>query len=248
MKKRKSLKGMTLMEVIIALAIFAMLGVVLVQVGSLIDRTTRATVKLNRRVNAQSPYAASQTVNYMESNDEGVLESKDFAYDAMDINVSIDDMSGNPKTIKVQYKDYTYNEESGELIVDTIVVNEKDVKAQETISATRYNTRDLVMKNNNIHDTNLPNSNHDLKFAVIDEASKAEVILRESNDYKYRLTDSTGVPLMSYTFTSDDESLAKVSVDGTVIKGASAKAGDSVKVTATKENSPTYIWLVKFED
>ena len=62
--KKKNLKGTTLLEVIIALAIFAMLGVILVTLGSNVDKQTKSSIKLNKRVALQAPYAASQQEKY----------------------------------------------------------------------------------------------------------------------------------------------------------------------------------------
>ena len=40
--KKKSLKGMTLAEVIISMAVFAMLGVILIKLGMVVDTTTKS--------------------------------------------------------------------------------------------------------------------------------------------------------------------------------------------------------------
>lgn len=68
MKKTKKLKGMTLVEIIIAIAVFAVLGVILITAGTTIDNLTRATTNLKDKLVTQSPYAANQRVQYEDSN------------------------------------------------------------------------------------------------------------------------------------------------------------------------------------
>lgn len=63
--KKKTLKGMTLMEVIIAIAVFAVFGVILVTAGTTIDNLTKATTNLKKKVTMQSPYAANQLKSYL---------------------------------------------------------------------------------------------------------------------------------------------------------------------------------------
>lgn len=64
--KKKTLKGMTLMEVIIAIAVFAVFGVILVTAGTTIDNLTKATTNLKKKVSTQSPYAANQLHSYVD--------------------------------------------------------------------------------------------------------------------------------------------------------------------------------------
>lgn len=44
--KKKKLKGMSLVEIIISLAVMAIMGILLITLGTTIDSTTRATNKL----------------------------------------------------------------------------------------------------------------------------------------------------------------------------------------------------------
>lgn len=55
--KRKTLKGMTLMEIIISLAILAVLTLVLVQTSTVIDTYIKSTKNINQKVTAQAPVA-----------------------------------------------------------------------------------------------------------------------------------------------------------------------------------------------
>lgn len=66
--KKKTLKGMTLMEVIIAIAVFAVFGVILVTAGTTIDNLTKATTNLKKKVTMQSPYAANHLHSYVDQN------------------------------------------------------------------------------------------------------------------------------------------------------------------------------------
>ena len=61
-KKRKSLKGMTLYEVIISLAIVAAMTLILVNTSALIDRLTASSNHVNRRVAEQAPKAETKYV------------------------------------------------------------------------------------------------------------------------------------------------------------------------------------------
>ena len=64
MHKRKKYKGMTLIEILIALAIFAMLGSLLVLAGIQIDNTMKASNKLKKKMLVEAPYAANQLEKY----------------------------------------------------------------------------------------------------------------------------------------------------------------------------------------
>lgn len=63
-KNKRKLKGMTLVEMIISLAIFAIMGAVLVMVGMHVDNTTRATTTLKGNIALESPYAANREKTY----------------------------------------------------------------------------------------------------------------------------------------------------------------------------------------
>ena len=61
MKKLKSkLSGMTLVEMIVALAVFAMLALILVLMGSAVKKNTRAANNLNSRIAVNGPIAEAQ--------------------------------------------------------------------------------------------------------------------------------------------------------------------------------------------
>ena len=65
MKKRnKKVKGMTLVEMIISIAIFAMMGGLLILVGTHIDAKNKATNDMKLKISKESPYAANGVVNY----------------------------------------------------------------------------------------------------------------------------------------------------------------------------------------
>ncbi|MCM1008940.1 MAG: type II secretion system GspH family protein [Ruminococcus flavefaciens] len=59
-KNKKKLRGMTLVEVVIAIVIFASLSLVLVVVGNSIEAHQRAARKLNNKVAVQGPVAEAQ--------------------------------------------------------------------------------------------------------------------------------------------------------------------------------------------
>ncbi len=59
-KNGKKLKGMTLIEMIISLAIFAIMSLVLLTIGQVVDKQMRATTNLKEKVVQQSPIAANR--------------------------------------------------------------------------------------------------------------------------------------------------------------------------------------------
>lgn len=61
-KTKKSLKGMTLYEMIISIAIFAIMCLILVGVGVHIDRTTKATNNMKSKLTTESQFAANKIV------------------------------------------------------------------------------------------------------------------------------------------------------------------------------------------
>lgn len=66
-KNKRKLRGMTLVEMIISLAIFAIMGAVLVMVGMHIDNTTKATTTLKGNIALESPYAANRLKEYSDA-------------------------------------------------------------------------------------------------------------------------------------------------------------------------------------
>jgi len=165
MKNNKTtLKGMTLVEMIIAIAIFAMLGAVLVGIGVVADNTSRATTNLKSKITAQSPYAANHIANYVEYGTDaaGNEVTQDVTLQSekvMDINVKMIaegdytafvtdaagdttvDASGVPMTQKIHYKDPDQN-----------------------IGVNKYNTK--VVIENNLKDSQY-NKDLNLKFVDI---------------------------------------------------------------------------------
>ena len=81
-KSKKSLKGMTLVEMIISIAIFAIMGGLLVLVGTHIDSTNRATNVLKSKISTESPYAANKKTGYRNKDGvDKVLAPSDMAID-----------------------------------------------------------------------------------------------------------------------------------------------------------------------
>lgn len=65
MKKKKALKGMTLIEVLIAVAIMGIMTLFLAKNASVIETYNRATTRLNRKVAYEQPLAETgQTADY----------------------------------------------------------------------------------------------------------------------------------------------------------------------------------------
>jgi prepilin-type N-terminal cleavage/methylation domain-containing protein len=83
-KSKKKLKGMTLIEMIIAIAIFGIMGGLLILVGMHIDATTRAGNNLKYKVATESPYAA----NHLKTFTDGV-DDKDIPTSEIDVKVKL---------------------------------------------------------------------------------------------------------------------------------------------------------------
>ena len=74
-KLNKKLKGMTLVEIIVSLAIFAMFALILVMLGNSVEKNSREANKLNKKVAVNGPVAEMQNTKktYM-ANDKHVIK------------------------------------------------------------------------------------------------------------------------------------------------------------------------------
>ncbi len=104
-KSKKKLKGMTLVEMIISIAVFALMGGILILVGNNIDATSKAGNNLKNKVVAESPYAANHRTSFTDKSGATV----DLPKEEIDIVVKVNasgqyadkDSSGN--TVIKQY-------------------------------------------------------------------------------------------------------------------------------------------------
>ena len=60
MKKNKKLKGMSLVEIVVSIAVFAAISLILVTVGASVNAHQKDTIKVNRKVAVQGPVAEAQ--------------------------------------------------------------------------------------------------------------------------------------------------------------------------------------------
>jgi len=185
MKSRKKLKGMTLMEIIISMAVFAMLGVILLGIGKTVDSTTKASSRFNKKMTVQAPYAAAKDVTdnniTIDVNGDGLVDDADKCYyqdesgnnipvtpGKMNIEVYFGNKS-NPTQVKVQKYQMEADgktpkkDAEGNLIKDGVPVNEP---AYADMEANRYSTKGLIENNKLIYDADSPNEN--LNFQFID--------------------------------------------------------------------------------
>lgn len=101
-KSKKKLKGMTLVEMIISIAIFAIMGGLLILVGTHIDATNRATNVLKTKVSNESPYAANHKINYVKKdNTQGTLTPENIRveFDVEGATVALDGQKYNTEDI-----------------------------------------------------------------------------------------------------------------------------------------------------
>lgn len=143
--KKKSFKGMTLAEVIISMAVFAMLGVILIKLGMVVDQTTKSSNRLNKRVSIQAPYAASRETVYekLDSNGKPVINKE----------------SGKAETAELT-PDMTQ--------IDISIPGKASSKV--TIHGKHYNTKSIVENNSEVYNENeVTNSGHHLQFIDVVE-------------------------------------------------------------------------------
>lgn len=205
--KKKNLKGTTLLEVIIALAIFAMLGVILVTLGSNVDKQTKSSVKLNKRVALQAPYAASQQEKHAVEQGDGTYQEVELTNSNSSIRIFIDkDKDGNPDDVDVK-------RENG---------NIDKISSQANVSGKRYTTEDIVTGDTEAYDPeDVSNSRHHLQFIKV--SNRIEV-------------DFSGVGNQIKKGETREITVDKVAEDGTVtnehITGAvwTHKSADAEKV------------------
>lgn len=177
MKSRKKLKGMTLIEIIISIAVFAVLGVILLGIGQVVDSTTKASSRLNKKMTVEAPYAAAKSVSKNDLDGDGVIDYYYTDEAGSDVLVTPDNMNisvyfGNktsPTKVKVQkYKvDGSGNlikDADGKPIKDGAPVDED---ASIDMNANKYSTQGLVKDNKLIYDANSPNANLDFQFVEI---------------------------------------------------------------------------------
>ncbi|MBR5682466.1 MAG: prepilin-type N-terminal cleavage/methylation domain-containing protein [Ruminococcus sp.] len=137
-KGKKVLKGMTLIEMIITIAVLAMLCVILAMVGQNIDATTRATNNLKDKVVKESPYAANAVNHYNDHAGNNV----ELASEAGTVVVRI---NGSFEFDGISYPDPSVN-----------------------IGVERYNTEEIVLDGRSVQERKViqegPNSGINFKF------------------------------------------------------------------------------------
>ena len=100
MKKKKTLKGMTLIEVLIAIAIMGVMTLLIAKNASIIETYNRATTRLNQKVAYERPLAETgQTADY----DAAKIDDKV----SIHVGYSTSDLS---KYAEVKGKAYTVEE------------------------------------------------------------------------------------------------------------------------------------------
>jgi prepilin-type N-terminal cleavage/methylation domain-containing protein len=133
-KSKKKLKGMTLIEMIISIFIFAIMGGLLILIGTHIDATSKAANNLKNKVVVESPYAANhyKTIGVGEDGKDIDLPSQD-----MDIKVKIKE-SGT-------YWTYELTDESDPTSWDYVEHSYGDAGYVEVdMKARKYQTETLV--------------------------------------------------------------------------------------------------------
>ncbi|MBP5378271.1 MAG: prepilin-type N-terminal cleavage/methylation domain-containing protein [Ruminococcus sp.] len=65
MKKKRNLKGMTLIEIIISMFILSAMALILLVMGLNADETTKNTAAMKDKISVESPYAANNRNEYI---------------------------------------------------------------------------------------------------------------------------------------------------------------------------------------
>ncbi len=126
-KGKKTLKGMTLIEMIISIAVLAMLCVILAMVGQNIESTARATNNLRDKVAKESPYAANgPNVNGVVQFNDRDGHPADFATQAATMVVRVPGSYGDVSDPSVTFNITRYDTEQ-------IVLDGKSAKEREAI-------------------------------------------------------------------------------------------------------------------
>lgn len=148
-KNKKKLKGMSLIEIIISLAILAIMAGVLLTIGTVVDGTTRSSTNLKAKVNAEAPYAAHRVKNY----DDGTGTTVAFSTQPMSVEVVLQCPAG-------QY----YDQNSGQMTTypanPAAVVNGYRVNTEDAYK-TQLTTEQLAQYSNQ------SNSNLNLEYVVV---------------------------------------------------------------------------------
>lgn len=153
--KKKKIKGMTLIEVIISLAVFAMLGLVLVTTGSTVDSMTRATNSFKGKMAEQSHYAANGVKTYVDSTNT----DKDMTAEAITIKIKV---PGSGTYIQ-------YGKDAHGNIDPSKTVKKNYNNPSVTINGEKYDTEEVYTDGMTTEELDLYNkrANHGLNFKFV---------------------------------------------------------------------------------
>lgn len=114
-KTRRKKSGMTLIECIIAIAVFALLSVVLLLIGTSVDAHSRSARNINKKISVEGPVAEAQ--------------DKDTAVEAGNVNVSVKfNGTSGTQTITVPATAYEVYQDPADVVVvnGTVVTDPAD--------------------------------------------------------------------------------------------------------------------------
>lgn len=73
--KKRAVKGMTLVEIIISMVIFAIISLMLVHIGNAINNLHKNSVRVSKRLTVEKPYAISGIYNAADDNVDAVTDN-----------------------------------------------------------------------------------------------------------------------------------------------------------------------------
>jgi prepilin-type N-terminal cleavage/methylation domain-containing protein len=129
-KQKKAVKGMTLIEIIIAMVVFAVAALILAQVGTTVSNISQQTNHVNRKVSIEAPYAEGhKQITYADPVEAAKNKPKE-------IKVTINNDIATKKKVQLNGK-----------MVQTAVVNSSDQQITRRFDANlRYVDIDLTLK------------------------------------------------------------------------------------------------------
>ena len=105
--KKKTLKGMTLIEVLIATAILGIMTLFLAKNAYVIEDYNRSTTKLNQKVAVEGPLAELQKPSVIQKVDDDEFNNPVYVDDVLDDSVKINVSDDDGHTVSVNGKAYS---------------------------------------------------------------------------------------------------------------------------------------------
>lgn len=116
MNRKRKLKGMTLIEVVISIAVYAVIGLLLTEVMSLVNATMKATNQLNRRLSYEAKFA-----------DNLLLSDGSRAFDSTAVSITLSSPPGaaHAFTLTANGSEYMTDTQNMTRAENNLIINDK---------------------------------------------------------------------------------------------------------------------------